>query len=361
MAATRFAFIFVLALLPGAAAADDRVALGVTALADTDGLIVAHPAATARIGVTDDVHVSAGYEADVISAATVDVRTAASTRPFEEVRHGGRAGLDARLARLTTLSFGYALSLSPDHASSGASVRLTQEDDARVHTLTVGLAGAYDAIGRVGDPGPTGEAGSFAATVGWGVVLSSVAVASLGVAVEHRRGYLESPYRFVTIGGAGSQVRVPEEVPDERWRGALSAGLRVAVAEPLYLRAGYRLHADDWGVVGHTVDVAGHLAPARGWLVTVSGQVLAQAGASFYSGAYATLPALPALRTRDRTLSPHHALGAGVELFAPLASVEGFELGAEVRGRLVYHRYLDTPLLPERTSFYAAIALVARR
>ncbi len=343
------------------ARADDRVSAGATYLTDTDGLTVVHPAVSARVGLSEDVHVSGGYDADVISAATVDVRTSASVRPFEETRHGGRAGVDVALAQLTTLSAAYALSASPDYTSNALSLRLQHEDDARVHAWAFGLGGAWDAIGRIGDPGPTGDAFALAATLRWTVVLSRLAVADLGGALEHQRGYLESPYRFVTVAGGGSQVRLPEEVPDERWRGAISAGLRWAIAEPLYVRAGYRLHADDWGVLGHTVELAGHLAPARGWLVSLRGEALVQRGASFYSGAYATLPAIPVLRTRDRTISPHHAISGGLDVRIPLAVVEGFELAAQVRAQLIWHRYLDTPLLPERTTVLASVALVAER
>ncbi|MCB9598455.1 MAG: DUF3570 domain-containing protein [Sandaracinaceae bacterium] len=351
-----------LVLSPGTSGrADDRVGAGITYHTDTDGLTVTHPAASARIAAGEDVHVSAGYQADVISAATVDVRTAASSRPFEEVRHGADAGVDVALARLTTLSAGYALSVSPDYLSNALSVSLRHELDDRRHALTFALSGAHDSVGRFGDPAPTGEALTLAASARWAIVLSRDAVVDLGGAVEHRRGYMESPYRFVTVAGAGSQVRLPEEVPDERWRFAVGGGLRWAIAEPFYVRASYRLHADDWGVLGHTVTVSGHLAPAPGWLVTVSGRSLAQRGATFYSGAYATLPDIPVLRTRDRTLAPHWSLAAEADVRIPFARVGGFDLGARVRGAVLWHRYFDTPLLPERTSFQASLTLIAER
>lgn len=348
-------------LLAVPAAADDRVSVGTSLAIDTDGLTVVQPAVSARVEVVEDVHVSGRYEADVISAATVDVRTSASVRPFEETRHGGALGLELELDRLTTLSGTGSFSYSPDYASGGLSLRLRVEDDARRHALTVDVGGAYDSVGRVGDASPTGDAFAAATALAWSIVLSPQAVVDFALAIDHRRGFLESPYRFVTVAGSGSQVRLPEEVPDERWRAALGGGLRWAIAEPFYIRAGYRFHVDDWGVAGHTVDVAGHLAPAPGWLLTASGRVLSQRGATFYSGGYATLPEIPEYRTRDRTLSPHWSMVGALDLRIPIETVAGFRVSANVRGRVVWHRYFDTPLLPERTTWIASFALTAER
>ncbi len=346
---------------PGSALADDRVSLGGVYFTDTDDLTVVQPAVSANVQVSEDVHVSGGYEADVISAATVDIRTSASVRPFEETRHGGRAGVDVALARLTTLSAGYALSRSPDYLSNALSLRLQHEDESRRHTFSLEVAGAYDSVGRVGDQGPTGDAGTLSAGARWGIVISPSLVVDLGASLEHRRGYLESPYRFVRIRGGGSQVWVPEEIPDERWRAAGQLGLRWAIADPLYVRASYRLHGDSWGIFGHTVDVSGHLAPAPGWLISLSGRTLIQRGASFYSGNYATLPDLPRFRTRDRTLSPHWVLSSRASVRIPLVNVGGFNISALVGGRVTWRRYFDTPLLPERTSFQTSLTLVAER
>jgi len=363
VAATRVVVILAVAAvtLCGVARADDRVSVGTTVHTDSDELLVVHPAATARIELPEEVHLSAGYQADVISAATIDVRTAASTRPFEEVRHGASAGVELAPGRLTTLTASYSLSVSPDYLSNALSLRLAQEDDTRTHTFTVGLAGAHDSVGRVGDPRPTGDAFGVALSARWAMVLCPEAVADVGAAVEHQRGFLESPYRFVTVGGAGSQVRLPEEVPDLRWRGAVRAGLRWALAAPLFVRAQYRLHVDDWGVLGHTFDVAGHLAPGPGWRIMFGGSSLAQRGATFYSGRYATLPDVPVLRTRDRTLAPHWTLTGRLGVRVPFARVGGFELGARVHARVDWHRYFDTPVLPERTSLSVGPALLAER
>ena len=107
MGATRcpeLATLIFASLLAATARADDRAAAGVFVHTDDDGLTVIHPIASTRVEVADDTHVGVGWEADVISAATIDVRTSASPRGFEETRHGLSANVDHAIR--PTLSVG---------------------------------------------------------------------------------------------------------------------------------------------------------------------------------------------------------------------------------------------------------------
>ena len=51
---------------------------------------------------------------------------------------------------------------------------------------------------------------------------------------------------------------------------------------------------------------------------------------------------------------------AGGEMVAE-SFVEGVELSVRIRGRITWHRYFDTPLLPERTMYSAGLTLTAQR
>lgn len=339
--------------LAALARADDRVGIDGHYYVDSDGLEVWHPHASATVDLGDEAAVSASYDADVISAATVDVRTAASPRGFSETRHG--VGADVALAPSSTLRYGVGASgsFAPDFASGTLSARLAIEDEARVHALSLSVAGSYAGVGRVGDQTPSGETGAFGVTAGWTAVISEALVLDVAAAGELALGYLESPYRFVTLYEAGlpsSTVAVPESMPDLRLRGSVRARVRIAPTDDIFLRGAYRLHADDWGALGHTAEVGITVAPIPELLLSVDGRFLGQRAASFYRGRYETLPLVPENRTRDRELAGSSTLTASARLEVQLPVVLEGRPSVFVRGELSHARLYDTWLLPERVS-----------
>lgn len=335
------------------ARAEEHATAGVTYYADDDGLTVVHPAASAGATVGDGWRVQAGYEADVISGATVDVRTSASPRGFEETRHGANATVEHDLSRTVQLSGAYVLSHSPDYQSHGGSASVAVEDDERTRTVSLGVGAARDQVGRVGDAAPVGHLTTVGGKVGYATLLSAIAVLDVSLAGELRRGYQESPYRFVSITDAmgQSRVAVPEAVPEVRRRVAARARLRIAPTEWLFVRAWWRFHADDWGVAGHTVQTTWLAEPATGWLLSVHGRAYVQRGASFYQGTYASLPDLPALRTRDRTLAPSWFLAGGGRVRWTFGHWLDRAWHVDMRAEVTRYRYFDTPLLPQRMAY----------
>lgn len=345
------------------ALADERVAVDGHYYLDSDQLEVWHPHASATVGLDDSTQLSGSYDADVISAATVDLRTAASPRGFEESRHG--VGLDLAVAPSSTLRYGVSTSASfaPDFTSTTGAARVAFEDDARIHTIAATVTGSYSSVGRVGDQAPTGELGAAGASVGWTGVVSEVFVLDLSAAAEVTWGYLESPYRYVTIYDAASvrTLAVAERLPDLRVRGAGLARLRLAPTDEIFLRGSYRFHADDWGVLGHTAEVAISVEPSPEILVSLEGRYVGQRAATFYRGRYETLPEVPELRTRDRELagSTTFSVAARLELRLPVV-LEG-QPAAFVRGELSHTRLYDTWLLPERVAGVVGVGLTFAR
>lgn len=346
------------------ARADERVAVDGHLYLDSDRLEVWHPHAGVQVDLDDELAISASYDADVISAATIDVRTAASPRGFTESRHG--LGLDLAVAPSSTLRYGVSASgsLAPDYASGTGAARLAWEDDTRTHTLAIAATGSYASVGRVGDQAPVGDAWAGGASLAWTAVVSRALVLDVALAGEHARGYLESPYRFVTIYDAldptGSVV-VPESLPDARTRVSARARVRIAPTDELFVRGSYRFHADDWGVAGHTVSLEAAAAPVPELLASLELRCLVQRGASFYRGRYETLPDVPALRARDRELAPSTTLGAALRLETRFAGPFGGDMRLFVRGELLYTRLIDTPLLPERLAGVVGLGLSFER
>jgi hypothetical protein len=340
--------------------ADDRVAVDGHYYVDSDQLEVWHPHASVQVDVDDGLTVSGSYDADVISAATVDVRTAASPRGFVETRHG--LGVDLAVEPSPTLRFGAGASgsFAPDFTSATGGARLAWEDPTRTHTLSLSLSGSFSSVGRVGDQTPVGEAWAGGASAGWAAVISRALVIDVAAAAEIASGYLESPYRFVTVHDAAdptSTIMVPEALPDLRTRGALRGRVRIAPIDELFLRGSYRFHADDWGVAGHTASVEAALVPVPDLSLALELRYLGQRGASFYRGRYETLPLVPELRARDRELASSTTLGAALRVEVVLPSFWEGTPRLFARGELIHARLYDTPLLPERLAGVVGLGL----
>lgn len=335
---------------PGAHA-DDRVVVDGHYYLDSDDLEVWHPHAGVRVDASDEVSVGASYDADVISAATIDVRTSASPRGFRETRHGIAA--DVVWAPSSTLRLGLSTSgsFAPDYASGTGGVRLSIEDPGRVHTFSVAASGSYAGVGRVGDQANVGEAFAGGLTLGWAAVVSRALVVDLAAAAELSGGYLESPYRFVSLydpASPTSRVAVPESLPDQRLRGSVRGRLRFAPTDEVFLRGAYRFHADDWGVAGHTVEAELSVVVVPALTLSASFRFLGQRAATFYRGRYETLPLLPEHAARDRELAATTTLSGGLALEVRLPTVLEGVPALFARGEIAHTRLYDTPLLPER-------------
>lgn len=338
--------------------ADHGVSASTFVYTDDDSLTVVHPSVAANVGLTEDTSATLQWDADVITAATVDVRTSASVRPFHETRHGGAIGIRHALSRTLAIGAGYRLSISPDHRSYTGSVRIELETDSRLHTFALDARAAYNEIGRARDARRVGELWAAGLNGWWTAVLSSRALLDLGLAFDWNHGYLESPYRFVRIvGQSGQSVFLPEEVPDDRARGAFSARLRLAVSDAIFLRGAYRFHADDWGVVGHTIDVNA-IASHRAVSVTLGARLFVQKGASFYDGNYESYPRAPTLRTRDRELASSFAGRLLASLRWRFVERARGSASLVLRTELHQHRYIDTPLLPRRRALVTGLSLI---
>lgn len=361
--ASALALTMLLALGSLTARADTRYATSLHGYTDSDSLEVLHPRVSARTDV-DDTTLGLSWDADIISAATIDVRSSASPRGFEEMRNGATLDIDHTLSSTVRLGASGTGSLSPDYDSATGSAHLSLEDAQHIHRVALTGTGSWSSVGRVGDQHPTGEAWAAGGALAWTWILSASLVLDVAAAMEHAHGYLESPYRFVSIYDRNdplARVGVPESVPDDRTRGSARVGLRLALSDQVFVRGSYRLHADDWGVLGHTVLGTLTYEPIPELRASLDVRYLGQRGASFYSGHYATLPTVPDLRTRDRELAPMSTMAAGLRLEVDVGHIDDLRVTLLGNVELAYTRYIDTPLLPERTAFTAGLGVALTR
>lgn len=371
-------------LAAGRGSADDRAATAVFVHHTDDHLTVVHPSATMRAGVGADTEVSAGYDADIVSAATVDVRTAvyraavdpgsgeapdviagASVRGFEEVRHGLSLGVARGLSRTINGTVGYRFSYSPDYVTNAGNVGLSISDDGKNRTATVALSAAHDNVGRTGDLRFVDSVDSLGASLGLSSLLNSVTVLDVLAAIETQSGFLENPYRTVPVYAPGEpddpRETYLESVPDTRLRGAVQGQLRIAFTPHVFGHTLLRVHADDWGVLGATTGIGAAFEPHPDWLWSLDGRLYVQGAAGFYRGHYATIGGAPRWRTADRELAASRHISAGTRLEYAAADWLDFTWRINANAELTLRRYDDTPRLPRELAIQTGLSLVAQR
>ncbi|MEZ4269139.1 MAG: DUF3570 domain-containing protein [Myxococcota bacterium] len=362
MAATRRALpplLLLLLLASGSARAEQGAASSLMVYTDNDGVTVVSPTVSGAVNA-GPATLDARVTLDIISAASVDLVTAASPRGFEETRTEAAVGAAWDFGRGTVTGLGYTVSLEPDFRTHG--VGLSQAIDLldRHATLALRYGFAASKVGRHGNLDRSRT--THSADASWTHILSKTVALDLSAGANFVSGYQANPYRFVRLyapGASGAHVTaVTEAVPSERFRGIALARLRARVVPHVFVLGEYRFFADTWGVTAHTVTgrVSGGLWSDR---LTLSAEVRGylQDGASFYRARYDTAPVVPARRTADKELGPMASLTGGLsaELSLPLAADHTLRvgLGADV----VRFEYLDYAFLAGRTAAIVVLDL----
>lgn len=348
--------------LPATAAADERAAAWVSVYDDDDGLTVISPQVSARGDVSDEVEVGATYDVDIISAASIDVTTAASPRGYDEVRHGLRLAATWAPDADRSIGASYLPSWEPDYRSHAFAANARREWlDRRLET-SLDARIIIDRVGRSGDDMSlwrdlTTVAGAASAAL----VVDRYTVAQLAYELQTSSGFMSSPYRFVTVswtGDAPMDVSIPEAVPDDRLRHAVAAGVRRGFDDKWFAIASYRLYTDDWGIVSHTADA--EVQRAFGWdkaLVGFGARAYRQGAADFYARRYDAAPGdLPGYRTADKMLAESWSVLGSVR--AEMSFEPSTVVGA-VRGVLkieAYHqRFVDFEPLQTRRAVVVSV------
>ncbi|MBK6462630.1 MAG: DUF3570 domain-containing protein [Myxococcales bacterium] len=295
---------------PAASSAQTRAAGWVAVYGASDGLVVVSPQVSAKAEVRDTLEVQGGYEVDVISAASVDVMTAASPRGYTEVRQAVTAATTWRPKPEARLSARYVPSWEPDYQSHSVSASGSHEWLSGKLTTDVGLRVSSDEVGRTGASRDTWRplhTGGIDAGIGW--VFGPRTVGQLAYETQVSSGLQSSPYRFVRMYAPGSPAAasvpfgVTESVPSERVRHALGGALRHAITPRWFATTSLRFYADSWGIASHTEEVElQHMAFGQRLLTGLSARVYGQSAAAFYEPHYVSDGDLPRYRTADKML-----------------------------------------------------------
>jgi hypothetical protein len=349
-------------------------------------MTVLTPATDITVRPTQWLTVKAGYEADVVSGASIavkagpayaannpgaDVVTAASVN---DVRHAPRGGFSLKKGDVTFLA-NYSYSTENDYKSNAFNIGARTEIFEHNTQLEIGYARNFDRVcDRV--QGANDNATKFRAledstgcftedplrttrSVGvdgyqgsWSQAWSPVFVTQLVYTGQLQNGFLSNAYRSVIVGQG---QRAQEHHPEDRARHALALRGNVFV-RPLRLavRFGLRAYADSWGVKSGTGDVEVEKIFGENLRLTGSGRFYKQTGALFFSDDYTggDVPLGPKGQyfTGDRELSSFFSVLTGLRLGYGVTAQEkkylGFIQGLRVglSASVQFFRYEDFTL-----------------
>lgn len=284
----------------------DGAASAVFVRFDSDQTLVVSPRAQVRKRA-GDTEFSATYAADIWTSASIDIRTSAS-KPVTEQRDEVDAALVHELSDVT-LSGSYRYSRENDYESHGGSASLAWDFARNNATLAFSFNLFKDKVGQSGVPQMAEDLLTIGGRGSFTQVLTEDLLAQVTYELSYLAGYLESPYRFVGIGGTGlgcegSWTCLRERVPDDRQRHALALTVRQALGSETSVGLNYRLYFDSWEMSSHTaaVDLAWQIEQMTS--LTLRYRFYLQSGVGFYQRVYAQLPGEDDYMTRDRELSP---------------------------------------------------------
>ncbi len=292
--------ILVSVLLVGCAARTDglpsQVGLqaegGLAIYANTDDLTVVSPWADLDQEVGDHFVVGAGYKADVISAATVDVVTSA-TGGFREIRHEGAGHVTADFTE-TRAALNYYGSRENDTLSHTFSA--SADRDFLDRQLTVGLAyglGLYK-VGTVYEPVDLWAPKTVnQADVSGAWVLTPRTVLAGGYTLQVLTGELANPYLRVPLFPSDPEQWdknhaqwVAERHPEQRIRHGLNLTARHALRDDLFLWARWQGYLGTWSMRAHTGEVGAAFEVADGVVLEAVERFHWQSSVSFYRSVY---------------------------------------------------------------------------
>jgi len=356
---------------------------------DTDRTTIWTTIAGAHVSPKDVVTFDGHYLADIITSASVDVVSSATTRaqcatkvpatpldqcrqePFHETRHEGAGGF-VYADGANTATLGYVYSVENDWRSHSFSASYAR--DLVNKQLTLGLGGSFttNAVGRSGDDNFHQKLNQLSISFDAGIVGSKRDLVTIDYTFMFLKGFQASPYRGVKWGcgapktfddwlgcpnGALEGDQHQSLSPDQRIRHAVAVRWNHHFFQDVALKSHLRGYVDSWGVLSATAGteyVVGFGDLELGAFV----RGYAQKGASFWQDMY---DQKRRYMTADRELSPFIDGFGGVR-FAYLRERRlGFlaSLHAELKVTAFAFKFLDFVRLPHREGVVGEIALGA--
>ncbi|MCC6207530.1 MAG: DUF3570 domain-containing protein [Gammaproteobacteria bacterium] len=339
---------------------------------EKDRIDVVEPSFSAKKDRGDDASVTVRGAIDVMTGAspngatisdTVQTFTGASgnksytvapntlpTVDFRDARFALGADWETPDSRTERHITGLSGSVESDYLSmSGSYTKLWDTAD-RLRTWSAGLGGGLDMVSPTGgtpkelqllstessddddddedrdedDDGEGGEGGDLLggetkltldAMVGVTQVLSPRSLLQLNYSLSYRDGYLNDPYKVVSLIDAGGATTdyFYESRPGSRLANILYLKWVYHLPEDVF-RVSFRYFTDDWGVRSTTVDLSYRLELGRGFFAAPYGRRYSQTAADFYRHSLPDSEAIPSEISADYRLAEMDSTTVGLKL-----------------------------------------------
>jgi Protein of unknown function (DUF3570) len=335
--------LFVL-LLASFARADDTFTAKTQVYADSDHTVVVSPLIAISRDAWKGGTVNASYVADVVSSASIDVVSNATTH-MSDFRSEITAGV-AQKWRASTFSGSYIYSVENDYSSHNVNLGVAQDFFQRNTTLALGWTVSQNAVRRTGDQEFHRSLFVTGIAATWTQTLTKKLIGQLSYTFTYDDGYQASPYRFVPVtvnNGLTTQYKVPESMPLTRYRNAFVLGLNQHVFSDSAIQGDYRYYFDNWGLQSHTIQLR-YLINWKDVTLRLRERFYYQRGVSFYEPHY---DEVQPFMTTDRESSTFWSNLAGLKISWRLPFVHR-ALELEAKGDVLYIKYINYPLLPYR-------------
>jgi hypothetical protein len=199
---------------------------------------------------------------------------ASALSKFDDTRLGNSLSWIHQHDNNWTVNYNGAVSIENDYRSFSAAITVDKETANKDYRFTVGLAGTYDEIFRVGagsTPVPLtqiadnefageGEKNTTDLILGLTHVINRRTVAQVNLAFSLSQGYLTDPYKVFSVVDIGTGLPIDdssyyESRPGDRQRASITLQLNhQTFPSNNIVHGAYRYYSDDWGVDSHTLD-----------------------------------------------------------------------------------------------------------
>ncbi|UJR80691.1 DUF3570 domain-containing protein [Sandaracinus amylolyticus] len=317
-------------------------------------MTVVTPGVSASVDPIEELTIRAGWEADIVSGASVAVvdapapevdviSTATQLFDFRNVISGGA---EVR-SDYGAIRAGYAYGFENDYRSHAMTLGARAEAFERTAAFDISYARGWDEVCDVFQPrnqepvdrrrlasseGCFGDSPELTERPvelqtfqgSWTQAWAPIFTTQLTVTAQLVDGFQSNPYRAVWLGRTAAQ----EHHPDFRARYAAALGARLWL-QPLSaaLQANVRGYRDTWDVTSITAELAYEQVIEGALRIRVRGRYYNQTGAAFYSDDYALAPR-GQFFTGDRELSPMWSTLVGAQIAYTISSgADGAALG----------------------------------
>jgi hypothetical protein len=365
--------------------ATERASVEFADYTDSDHVTVITPSIALGIENVSGASLSGTYLVDIVSAASADIVSTASSR-WLEVRQAGSVSTQYK-PRDFGVAVGTSVSSEPDYLSYGAYALVTKDFEEKNWTAFFGYGFSHDTIGRCGQGTGNGgctsfsvfsrplQRGSFNGGVNFVIDRESLGSITGDVVIEN--GDQSKPYRYIPMFApnvapnvqAGASIdwvnqhrlseRPLEQLPLSRRRLALTARYAHRF-DGSTVRLEERVYDDSWGLLASSSDARWIFDLGDRFALWPHARFHVQSEVSFWQLAYVSIGPgwnLPAYRTGDRELGPLWTTEGGLGIRWYLGSnAEPRKLSLQLTGDGIYTSFLDDLYLSSRTAFLGALS-----